>query len=239
MVNTNIDKIEKELFNLIEEELVKREYIVEEFVNKNQKKIGKIILEKVKEEAFVNNVLVFSIVIKQILPHIADEYYIPSLLELIKEDKYELRIQYQTIQLLGWRKEEAKEAIPYLLKFLRKQTSLKQISAIALAEIGYEKFDELIPYLLFTLKDAKIYNTRMNAARILVNNDYLKDGVLNGLIDALENDPDFRVRQKIARYFSEINNKKVKEALQKAITNDCHPVVRTVANTSLNDLMKL
>ena len=39
--------------------------------------------------------------------------------------------------------------------------------------------------------------------------------------------------------FGEIENKQVKEALQKAANNDKHPVVRTVANTSLKDLEKL
>ena len=239
MVDTILNKIEKELFDLIEQELVEKKYIVEDFVNKYPEEIGKLVFEKVKNESFVKNVLVFSIVIKQVLPHIADEYYIPSLLELIKEDNYDVRVQYQAIQLLGWRKEEAKEAIPFLLKFLGKQTSLQQISAIALSEIGYKQTEELIPYLLSTLKNAKIYNTRMNAARILVKNEKMRSKALPVLIDALEKDTDFRVRQKIARFFGEIENKQVKEALQKAANNDKHPVVRTVANTSLKDLEKL
>ncbi|HUU79485.1 MAG TPA: HEAT repeat domain-containing protein [candidate division Zixibacteria bacterium] len=236
MNNIELVKIEKELFNLIEQEIVKKEYLVEEFVHKYPYEVGKIIYKQVQNNSFVKNILMFSVVIKQVLPHIADEFYIPTLTKLIKQEDLELRIRYQTIQLLGWRGNEAKEAIPFLLRNLEENVSLKQISAIALAKIGYEKFDELVPYLLSTLKNAKVYNTRMNAARLLVSHESNWQEKLPGLIDALEKDPDFRVRQKIARYFGEINEEGVKEALLKAYNEDSHPIVRTVAKTSLVDL---
>lgn len=236
MNNNELVKIEKELFNLIEQEIANKEYLVEEYVHNHPLEVGKIIYEQVQNESFVKNILMFSVVIKQVLPHIADEYYIPILIELLKQENLELRIRYQTIQLLGWRGNEAKEAIPFLLKYLEENVSLKQISAIALAKIGYEKFEELVPYLLFTLKNAKIYNTRMNAARLLVSHESNWQEKLPGLIDALEKDPDFRVRQKIARYFGEIKEEGIKEALLKAYNEDNHPIVRTVAKTSLMDL---
>ncbi|MHA1462699.1 MAG: hypothetical protein ACTSQ0_06500, partial [Candidatus Heimdallarchaeota archaeon] len=83
------------------------------------------------------------------------------------------------------------------------------------------------------------YVTRMNAARILIKNRDHLQAFLPQLIESLESDEDFRFRQKLARNFGEINIPIVKKALLKAHKNDKHPVVRTVAKTSLDDLEKL
>jgi len=235
----NLAQIEEELFNLIQNEIGKTKFLVESFVQENKYETGKILYTQVQKDSFVQNPFYFPVIFRQVLPHIEDEFYIPTLIEIVNHKKIDPRIRLQTTRLLGWRGQEAQESIPHLLAFLDGDKDLNQITAIALAEIGYEKFDELIPTLLITLKKGLIYLTRMNAARMLIENKEYIDKILPHLIEALEEDSDFRFRQKIARYFGEINDPSVRKALIKANKSDSHPVVRSVAKTSLDDLDKL
>lgn len=235
----NLKQIEEELFNLMQSEISDKKFLVDSFVHEYPVEVGKILFARVKEDSFVQNLFFFPIIFQQVLPHIDDEFYIPTLLEIVKHKKLDPRIRLQTTRLLGWRKEESKEAIPYLLPFLKGETDLHQLTAIALAEIGYEKFDELLPTLVVALEKGLIYLTRMNAARMLLQDKTQLLKVLPHLIKALEDDSDFRFRQKIARYFGEINDPKAKKALIKANESDVHPIVRSVAMTSLEDLEKL
>ncbi|GAH14144.1 unnamed protein product, partial [marine sediment metagenome] len=89
------------------------------------------------------------------------------------------------------------------------------------------------------LKKGLTYLTRMNAARMLIEKKEHLEEILPHLITALEEDSDYRFRQKIARYFGEINEPSTKKALIKANKSDKHPIVRSVAKTSLDDLAKL
>jgi hypothetical protein len=89
------------------------------------------------------------------------------------------------------------------------------------------------------MKNGLTYLTRMNAARMLFHEKAHLPKILPHLIKALETDSDYRFRQKIARYFGEVNDPKAKKALLKAKESDKHPIVRSVAMTSLDDLEKL
>lgn len=235
----NLKQIEEELFNLMQSEISETKFLVDAFVHEHPYEVGKILLTRVKEESFVQNLFFFPVIFQQVLPHIDDEFYLPTLIEIVKHKKIDPRIRLQTSRLLGWRKEEAKEAIPYLLPFIKGRSDLNQITAIALAGIGYEKFEELIPTLLVAMEIGLTYLTRMNAARMLNEKKEYQDKVLPHLITALEKDSDYRFRQKIARYFGEINKPSTKKALIKANKSDKHPIVRSVAKTSLDDLAKL
>ncbi|MFW9923882.1 MAG: HEAT repeat domain-containing protein [Candidatus Thorarchaeota archaeon] len=239
MSELNLAQIEKELFDAIENELKTRNYDVEIFVQNYRTEVGEIISKKVQDEKFNQNLLVLPVILGKILPYIADEYYIPILMSLLKDRNLDDRMRFQVIQKLGWRSTEAKEAIPYLVEFLKKEGMVGEIAAIALSEIGYDNFDELIPKLVSALKNNDYYIYRMNAARQLFKNKEHLMKILPDLISAFITDPDFRLRQKIARYFGEINEQIVKEVLLAAHTNDKHPIVRTVAKTSLEDLEKL
>ena len=235
----NLKEIEEELFSLMQNEIRERKFLVNSFVQKHKYEIGKILHTRVQEDAFVQNLFFFPIIFQQVLPHIDDEFYISTLFEIVKHKKIDPRIRLQATRLLGWRGQESKKAIPYLLPFVDGHNDLHQITAIALAEIEYEKFDELIPALLIALEKGLIYLTRMNAARMLLQDKAHLSKVLQHLIKALEEDSDFRFRQKIARYFGEINDPAVKKALIKAKESDKHTVVRSVAMSSLDDLEKL
>ncbi|HUT80226.1 MAG TPA: HEAT repeat domain-containing protein [Candidatus Bathyarchaeia archaeon] len=239
MTEKNLAQIEEELFVAIESELKTRNFDIEIFVQNYRTEVGEILAKKVQNEKFNQNLLVLPIILGKILPYIADEYYIPILMSLLKDEKLDNRMRFQVIQKIGWRSTEAKEAIPNLIEFLKKEGPVGEIAAITLSEIGYEKFDELIPNLLSALKNNEYYIYRMNAARQLFKNKEHLIKILPNLIDALTTDTDFRLRQKIARYFGEINEQIVKEALLAAHENDEHPIVRTVAKTSLEDLEKL
>ncbi len=232
-------KIEEELFKLIQNEISNAQFLAETFVHENSYESGKIIFNKVQNELFVQNLLIFPVLFSQVFPHIDDEFYIPTLIEILKHKKIDPRIRMQVIRLLGWKGPEAEEAIPLLVDYFKGETEVNIITAIALAEIGYEKFNELIPTILIALKKGILYTTRINAARILIRDKNNLKNILPNIIDVLENDQDFRVRQKIARYFGEINDPSVEKALIKANKTDSHPVVRTVAHTSLDDLKKL
>ncbi len=234
-----LKQIEIRLFELMQKEVQEKQFLVDSFVNEHPVEVGKILFTRVKEESFVQNPFFFPIIFQQVLPHIDDEFYIPTLLEIIKHEKIDPRIRLQTTRLLGWRREESQEAILYLLPFLNGESDLHQITAIALAEIGYEKFEELIPALLVALKKGLIYQTRMNAARLLLRDKSYLEKVLPHLVSALETDSDYRFRQKIARYFGEINNPIIKKVLLKVKETDKHPIVRSVAMTSLEDLEKM
>lgn len=235
----NIKQIEEELFALMQKEISERKFLVDSFVRENKNELGKILYTRVQEDAFVQNLFFFPIIFQQVLPYIDEEFYIPILIEIVKHKNIDPRIRLQTTRLLGWKGQEAKDSIPYLLDYLDGNKDLNQITAISLAEIGYEKFDELIPTLLVALKKGLTYLIRMNAARKLIEKkDYLNK-ILPHLITALEEDSDYRFRQKIARYFGEINEPSAKKALVKANKSDKHPIVRSVAKTSLEDLDKL
>ncbi|NHJ87517.1 MAG: HEAT repeat domain-containing protein, partial [Asgard group archaeon] len=123
-------------------------------------------------------------------------------------------------------------------KYIHNKGPISHVTAISLSQMGYKKFDELIPSLVSALKNAEYYIVRMNAARQLFQNTEYLSSTLPHLIKALLNDSDFRLRQKIARYFGEINKPEVIEILKQATMNDSHPVVRTVAKTSLDDIAK-
>jgi len=235
----NLKQIEEELFALMQNEIGKRKFLVNSFVKKHKYEVGKILHTRVQEDAFVRNLFFFPIIFQQVLPHIDDEFYIATLVEIVKHKQIDPRIRLQTNRLLGWRGQESKEAIPYLLPFVDGNSDLNQLTAIALAEIGYEKFEELIPTLLVALKNGLTYLIRMNAARMLKEKKEYLDEILPHLITALEEDSDYRFRQKIARYFGEINETTTKKALIKANKSDKHPIVRSVAKTSLDDLDKL
>lgn len=235
----NFKQIEEELFNLMQSEISERKFLVDSFVHEHPSEVGEILFTRVKEESFVQNLFFFPVIFQQVLPHIDNEFYISTLIEIVKHKKIDPRIRLQTTRLLGWKKQESKEAIPYLLPFVDGKSDLNQITAIALAEIGYEKFDELMPTLLIALEKGLTYLTRMNAARMLIEDKTHLPKVLPHLIEALEKDNDFRFRQKIARYFGEINEPSTKKALIKANKSDKHPIVRSVAKTSLDDLDKL
>ncbi|NHJ31652.1 MAG: HEAT repeat domain-containing protein [Asgard group archaeon] len=239
MNTKDLKQIEEELYNLMQSEISDKKILVDAFVHKHPVEVGKILFTRVKEESFVQNPFFFPTIFQQVFPHIDDEFYIQTLIEIIKHKKIDPRIRLQTTRLLGWRKEEAKEAIPYLLPFKDGESALNQITAIALAEIGYEKFDELIPTLLVALEKGLTYITRMNAARLLKQDESYLPETLPHLIKAIEKDSDYRFRQKIARYFGEINNPDVKKALIKTQKSDKHPIVRSVASSSLKDLEKL
>jgi HEAT repeat protein len=239
MTDKNLKQIEEELFNLMQSEISETKFLVDSFVHEHPSEIGKILFTRVKEDAFVQNLFFFPIIFQQVLPHIDDEFYIPTLIEIVKHKKIDHRIRLQTTRLLGWKRQEAQESIPYLLAYLAGEKDLHQITAIALAEIGYEKFDELIPTLLVAMKKGLTYLTRMNAARMLFESKDNLDKILPHLITALEEDSDYRFRQKIARYFGEIKDPLAKKALLKANKSDKHPIVRSVAKTSLDDLEKL
>ena len=238
-MSTKTTSIEEELFKLIEQELSRPNYIVEPFVQKNKEEVGEIILRLVQNEKLAENLILLSIIYRQVLPYLEDEHYIPILTTIMQYDKLDSRICFQTIQRLGWRATKAQEEIPFIVKYLGEKQGIGDVAAIALGEMEYDKFENLIPGLLSALKNAAYYGTRMNAARILIKNKEHLESVLPKLSEALESDEDFRLRQKIARNFGEINNSKVKKALLKAHKNDKHPVVRTVAKTSLDDLEKL
>ncbi len=238
-MTTKTTGIEEELFKLIEQELSRPNYIVEPFVQKNKEKVGELILGFVQDEKIAENLILLSIIYRQVLPYLEDEHYIPILTTIIQYEKLDSRICFQTIQRLGWRATKAQEAIPYIVKYLGEKNGIGDMAAIALGEMEYENFGEIIPGLLSALKNASYYVTRMNAARILIMNKNHLQSFLPELIESLENDADFRFRQKVARNFGEVNDTKVKEALLKAHKNDKHPVVRTVAKTSLDDLEKL
>ncbi|MBN1330291.1 MAG: HEAT repeat domain-containing protein [Candidatus Heimdallarchaeota archaeon] len=239
MTEIDLIQIEKKLFDAIEKELKTRNYDIEVFVQKYREDIGEILYKRVQDEKFNQSLLVLPIILGKILPYIDDKHYIPILLSLLKDEQLDNRMRFQVIQKLGWRSTEAQKAIPYLLKCLNIKGPVGDISAIVLSELGYEKFDELIPNLISALKNNDYCIYRMNAARQLFKNRLFLQQVLPDLIIALNSDPDFRSRQKIARYFGEIDNEKVKEALLDAHKNDEHPIVRTVAKTSLADLSKL
>jgi len=239
MNTKNPKQIEEELFALMKNEISEKKFLVDSFVQEYKKEIGKILYSRVQEDAFVQNLFFFPIIFQQVLPYIDEEFYIPTLIEIVKHKKIDPRIRLQTNRLLGWKKQEAKDAIPFLLDYLNGEKDLNQLTAIALAEIGYEKFEELIPTLLVALKKGLTYLIRMNAARMLLEKkEYLED-ILPHLITALEEDSDYRFRQKIARYFGEINKPSTKKALIKANKSDKHPIVRSVAKSSLDDLDKL
>ncbi|MGC9779348.1 MAG: HEAT repeat domain-containing protein [Candidatus Heimdallarchaeota archaeon] len=232
-------KIEEELFRLIQNEISNMKFLVETFVHENSYESGKIIFNKVQNELFVQNLLIFPVLFSQVFPHIDDEFYIPTLIEILKHKKIDTRIRLQVTRLLGWKGSEAKEAIPLLVDYFKGESEVNLFTSIALAEMGYKKSNELIPTILIALKKGKLYTTRINAARILIRDKNNLKNILPNLIDALENDQDFRVRQKMARYFGEINDPSAKKVLTKAYKSDSHPVVRTVAHTSLDDLKKL
>ncbi|GAG56000.1 unnamed protein product [marine sediment metagenome] len=239
MNTKNSKQIEEELFALMQNEISEKKFLVDSFVQEYKEEIGKILYSRVQEDAFVQNLFFFPIIFQQVLPYIDEEFYIPTLIEIVKHKKIDPRIRLQTNRLLGWKKQEAKDAIPFLLDYLNGEKDLNQLTAIALAEIGYEKFEELIPTLLVALKKGLTYLTRMNAARMLIEKKEHLDEILPHLITALEEDSDYRFRQKIARYFGEINEPSTKKALIKANKSDKHPIVRSVAKTSLDDLDKL
>jgi len=236
---TNKKNIEKELFELIEKELSNPSYVVEPFVREHAEEVGELVLQLAQSEELVKNLILLSIIFRQVLPYLEDEHYIAILISIMKFEEIDSRVRFQTIQRLGWRPTLAQEAIPYIMKYLGKDEGVGDMAAIALGEMEYEKFEEIIPGLKSAMKNAAYYVTRMNAARILVKNTEHLQKYLPDLIESLEKDIDFRYRQKIARYFGEINDPKVIEALTKANKNDKHPVVRTVAKTSLDDLKKL
>ncbi|MHA1555605.1 MAG: HEAT repeat domain-containing protein [Candidatus Heimdallarchaeota archaeon] len=238
-MTTKTASIEKELFKMIEQELSRPNYVVEPFVQKNKEEVGEIILKLAQDEKLVENLILLSIIYRQVLPYLEDEHYIPILATILKYDNLDARIRFQTIQRLGWRQTQAQEAIPLIVKYLGEGNGVGDMAAIALGEMEYEKFEEIIPGLLSALKNAPYYVTRMNAARILIKNRDHLQAFLPQLIESLESDEDFRFRQKLARNFGEINIPIVKKALLKAHKNDKHPVVRTVAKTSLDDLEKL
>lgn len=239
MNTKNPKQIEEELFALMQNEISEKKFLVDSFVQEYKEEIGKILYSRVQEDAFVQNLFFFPIIFQQVLPYIDEEFYIPTLIEIVKHKKIDPRIRLQTNRLLGWKKQEAKDAIPFLLDYLNGEKDLNQLTAIALAEIGYEKFEELIPTLLVALKKGLTYLTRMNAARMLIEKKEHLDEILPHLITALEEDSDYRFRQKITRYFGEINKPSTKKALIKANKSDKHPIVRSVAKTSLDDLAKL
>ncbi|MHA1442803.1 MAG: HEAT repeat domain-containing protein [Candidatus Heimdallarchaeota archaeon] len=233
------EEVSEKLFSLIEKEIGKPKYHVDAFVQENSYEVGKIIHKQVQNVNFIRNNLVFPVVVKQVLPYMDDEFYIPTLLEIIKHEGLDNRISFIVIQKLSWRAEESKEAIPYLERYLERTDNLRDLAAISLAEIGYEDFDKLLPSLISGLQKAAFYTTRMKAARLmLLHRDRLQE-YLPSLIKALEEDKDYRFRQKIARYFGEINVPKAKAALQKVLKKEPHPIVRMVAKTSLGDLEKL
>ncbi|MHA1308912.1 MAG: HEAT repeat domain-containing protein [Candidatus Heimdallarchaeota archaeon] len=232
-------EISEKLFNLIEKEIVKPKYDVDAFVQNYSYEVGKIIYKQVKNINFIRNNLIFPVVVKQVLPYIDDEFYVPTLLEIIKHEDLDNRISFIVIQKLSWRAEESKEAIPYLERFLERTDNLGDLAAISLAEIGYDDFDKLLPSLISGLQKATFYTTRMKAARLMLLNRSKLQEYLPSLIQALEKDADYRFRQKIARYFGEIDDPKAKAALQKVLKKEPHPIVRMVAKTSLDDLEKL
>lgn len=238
-MTTKTTSIVEELFKLIEQELSRPNYVVEPFVQKNKEEVGKIVLELTQNEKLAENLILLSIIYRQVLPNLEDEHYIPILTTILKNENLDSRIRFQTIQRLGWRATKAQEAIPHIVKYLGEKNGVGDMAAIALGEMEYENFEEIIPSLLSALENAPYYVTRMNAARILIKNKDHLQSFLPQLIESLESDEDFRFRQKIARNFGEINDPKVKKALLNAHKNDKHPVVRTVAKTSLNDLEKL
>ena len=236
---TKIEDISDKLFGLVEKEIGKPKYDVELFVQEYSKQVGKIIYEQVKNINFIRNNLVFPVVVKQVLPYVDDEYYVPILLEIMKHEDIDNRISFIMIQKLGWKGEEAKEAIPYLKRYLTRKDNLGDLAALSLAKIGYDNFDELLPLLISAMQKGTFYTTRMNAARLMLLERSKLQDYLPSMITALEKDPDFRFRQKISRYFGTINDPKAKAALKKTIKKDTHPVVRMVAKTSLDDLEKL
>ena len=233
------EEISEKLFKLIEKEITRPIYDVDAFVQKYSYEVGQIIFEQMKNINFIRNNLIFPVIIKQVLPYIADEFYIPTLLEIIKHEDLDNRISFIVIQKLSWRVEESKEAIPYLERYLSRTDNLRDLAAISLAEIGYDDFDKLLPSLISGLQKAAFYTTRMKAARLmLLNRDKLQE-YLPSLIMALKEDADYRFRQKIARYFGTIDDPKAKKALEKVLKEEPHPIVRMVAKTSLDDLEAL
>jgi len=231
--------IEKEFFDLVQKEIATRKHVIEPYVNQNKVEVGKIIYKQVQKEQFVQNLLVLPVILGKVMPYIDDEHYIQILITILKHKSTDNRMRYQVIQKLGWRPTEAREAMPIIAEHLTNKGELGAIAAVALGEIGYENFEEILPNLLYALKNGEYYISRMNAARQLFNNEEYLPKVLPHLIEALAQDIDFRLRQKIARRFGEINQPAVKKALIAASKKDDHPVVRTVAKTSLADLEKL
>lgn len=233
-----MEKIVDELLNLLEKETIKVRYLIEAFILANNQQSGKLVLELLKDK-YNLPISKLSILNTQALPYIPDEDYFEVLKKMLQHKNSSDRLKFFIIQKIGWRGKYAKSLTADLEKVLEGNSFLKGITSIALSELEWEKEDVLIPNLIEALNLELEHTIRMNAARQLTKFDTTNSIVLPALVNAMETDQDFRVRQKIANYIGELNRKETIPNLEKIIKNDKHTLVRSVASRVLKELKEL
>jgi hypothetical protein len=233
-----MQKLVDELLNLLEQETKEVNYLVESFILANKQQSDRLILELLKEN-YNLPISKLAILNTQALPYIPDVKYLDVLKKMFFHKNCSDKLRYIIIQKIGWRGKYAKSLIQDLVKILESNSFLKGITSISLSELDWEKKEILIPNLIEALSQETDHNVRMSAARQLTKYDSTNSEVLPAIITAMETDPDFRVRQKMAHYIGELERKETIPNLEKAVKNDKHTIVRSVASRVLKELKEL
>lgn len=233
-----MSEMARNLKDIIEKEIELKAYLVEQFILENRVDSGKIILDILGEDYNLSSKSL-AILNNQALPYIPDDYYMKVLETILEHKNSTDRLNYFIIQKIGWRGKYAKELIPKVVHILKRNSFLKRICSIALAEMDYEDTDTFIPYLLEALANERDRINRLSAARQLLKYVDTHEQVIPALVTAMNTDKEFQVRQKIVHYLGELKRKELLSVIKNVKNNDPHTIVRSVAMRVFEELSDL
>jgi HEAT repeat protein len=230
----------KELQKLLDKESKLIKFEVESFILKHREKAGKLVLDLLNEgDNLSNNHL--TVLFTQALPYIInDADYLKSLEKMLLYKRASDDLQFRIIQKIGWHGQASDSLRTYLEGLLEKKNKLKNIAAITLAELEYNKdIDKLVEYLISALEQEPNHLIRLHALKHLVKYEPQHTIIFDSLSKAIKSDPAFQVRQKIAYYLGELKKKAAIQLLIEVKDNDEHTLVRSVTSRVISDLEKL